>query len=137
MRALDRKLARDLRAIWAQVLTIALVIACGTGGFIGSFATHDALTLARDTYYRDNRFADVFAYAKRVPLALESELRLLPDVAQAQVRAVQDALLDLPGVAQPAIGRFIGVAADEFETGLNSLRLRAGRLPLPGERAAA
>ncbi|MFN7001757.1 MAG: hypothetical protein ACK4ST_17295, partial [Elioraea tepidiphila] len=29
MRALDRKLVRDLRAIWAQGLAIALVLACG------------------------------------------------------------------------------------------------------------
>ena len=34
MRALDRKLLRDLRLMWSQALTIALVVASGIGGFI-------------------------------------------------------------------------------------------------------
>ena len=29
MRALDRKLLRDLRRLWAQCLAIALVLGCG------------------------------------------------------------------------------------------------------------
>ena len=32
MRALDRKLLRDLRTMWSQALTIALVVASGVGG---------------------------------------------------------------------------------------------------------
>ena len=34
MKALDRKLLRDLRRMWSQALTIALVVASGLGGFI-------------------------------------------------------------------------------------------------------
>ena len=34
MKALDRKLARDLWAMKTQVVSIALVIACGIGAFI-------------------------------------------------------------------------------------------------------
>jgi putative ABC transport system permease protein len=33
MKALDRKLLRDLRLMWSQALTIALVVASGIGGF--------------------------------------------------------------------------------------------------------
>ena len=134
MKALDRKLVRDLRAIWAQALTIALVIACGTGGFIGSFATYESLMDARDTYYRDARFADLFAYVKRAPESVGDELRALPGVAVVQTRLVWDVQLDVPGVVQPVMGRFIGVAPREFERGLNGLQLRAGRLPAAGER---
>ena len=34
MKALDRKLLRDLRLMWSQALTIALVVASGVGGFL-------------------------------------------------------------------------------------------------------
>jgi putative ABC transport system permease protein len=136
VRALDRKLLRDLRAIWAQALTIALVIACGTGGFIGSFATYDALTGARDAYYRDARFADVFAQVRRAPLSLEHELRDIPGVADVQLRVVWDVQLHVPETVRPVMGRMIGIVPADFETGLNGLRLRAGALPQAGERDA-
>ena len=48
----------------------ALVIACGIGGFIASFSTHDSLVWSREHYYDTARFPHVFATAKRVPLAL-------------------------------------------------------------------
>jgi hypothetical protein len=36
MKALDRKVLRDLRLLWSQALTIALVVASGIGGFIAT-----------------------------------------------------------------------------------------------------
>ena len=74
MKALDRKLLRDLRLMWSQALTIALVVASGVAGFITSFSAYDALSWSRDLYYADARFADVFATLKRAPLALERQL---------------------------------------------------------------
>ena len=74
MRALDRKLLRDLRLMWTQALTIALVVASGVAGFITSFSAYDSLSWSRDLYYADARFADVFATLKRAPLALQYQL---------------------------------------------------------------
>ena len=37
MRALERKLLRDLRLMWSQAITIALVVGSGIGGFITTF----------------------------------------------------------------------------------------------------
>jgi putative ABC transport system permease protein len=48
MKALDRKLLRDLRLMWSQALTIALVVASGIGGFITTLSAVDSLALARD-----------------------------------------------------------------------------------------
>ena len=48
MKALDRKLLRDLRLMWSQVLTIALVVGSGIGGFITTLSAVDSLALARD-----------------------------------------------------------------------------------------
>ena len=70
MKALDRKLLRDLRLMWSQALTIALVVASGIGGFITSLSAVDSLALARDRFYAEGRFADVFAAVKRAPNAL-------------------------------------------------------------------
>ena len=38
MKALDRKLLRDLRRMWSQALTLDLVVASGLGGFITPLA---------------------------------------------------------------------------------------------------
>ena len=43
MRALDRKLLRDLGRMWSQALTIALVVASGVGGFIATLSAVDSL----------------------------------------------------------------------------------------------
>ena len=67
MKALDRKLLRDLRLMWSQALTIALVVASGVAGFVTCFSAYDALSWSRDLYYADARFAHVFATLKRAP----------------------------------------------------------------------
>jgi putative ABC transport system permease protein len=67
MKALDRKLARDLWSLKTQVLSIALVIACGIGGFVGMFSTYESLLWSREHYYDTARFPHVFAAAKRAP----------------------------------------------------------------------
>ena len=58
MRALERKLLRDLRLMWSQALTIALVVASGVGGFLTTLSAVDSLALARDRFYAQGRFAD-------------------------------------------------------------------------------
>ncbi|MDZ5461412.1 hypothetical protein [Azohydromonas lata] len=50
MKALDLKLLRDLRRLWSQALTIALVVASGVGGFLTSLSAVDSLARARDAY---------------------------------------------------------------------------------------
>ena len=84
MRALDRKLLRDLRALWSQALTIALVVASGIAGFVTTLSAIDSLELARDRFYASGRFADVFGAVKRAPDALAARLRAVPGVADVQ-----------------------------------------------------
>jgi hypothetical protein len=70
VKALDRKLLRDLRLMLIQAITIALVVASGVTGFITSFSAYDALLWSRDLYYTESRFADVFASLKSAPQRL-------------------------------------------------------------------
>ena len=111
MKALDRKLLRDLRLMWSQALTIALVVASGVGGFITSLSAVDSLALARDRFYAAARFADVFAGVKRAPLAAADGLRDLPGVADVQTSIEQIVRVELPGVVDPIIGQLIGLDA--------------------------
>lgn len=111
MKALDRKLLRDLRLMWSQALTIALVVASGIGGFITSLSAVDSLALARDRFYAEGRFADLFATVKRAPNALADTLREVPGVADVQASLAMMVRVEIPGSADPVLGELIGVDA--------------------------
>ena len=81
---LNLKLWRYLRRLWAQGLTIALVIASGVAAYVGSLSTHESLKDARDHYYAQARFADVFAAARRVPQSVAAEIARIEGVAEVQ-----------------------------------------------------
>ena len=89
MKALDRKLLRDLRQSWSQALTIALVVASGVAGFVTTLSAIDSLAQARDRHYAEAHFADVFATVKRAPLSLGDTLREVPGVAELQLTVEQ------------------------------------------------
>jgi putative ABC transport system permease protein len=126
MRALDQKLLRDLRLMWSQALTIALVVASGIGGFITSLSAVDSLALARDDFYAAGHYADVFASVKRAPRALADTLRATPGVADVQTSIEQIVRIELPGVADPVIGQLIGLDL-QAPPRLNRVSLRSGR----------
>ena len=126
MKALDRKLLRDLRLMWSQALTIALVVASGIGGFITSLSAVDSLALARDEFYADARFADLFAAVKRAPHALASTLAAQPGVAEVQTTVEQMVRVELPGVSDPILGQLIGMDPQR-PFSLNRVTLASGR----------
>ena len=57
---LDRKLLRDLNAMRAQVITIALLVAAGVAVFVGSVSTYQSLRAGCERFYRDARFPQIF-----------------------------------------------------------------------------
>lgn len=109
MSMLDRKLLRDLVRMWSQALTIALVVASGIGGFLTSLSAVDSLALARDRFYADGRFADLFAGVKNAPLALTERLREAPGVADVQATIEQMVRIQIPGGNDPIIGQLVGL----------------------------
>ncbi len=131
MRALDRKLWRDLRLMWSQALTIALVVASGIGGFLTSLSAVDSLAEARDAFYVAGRFADVFVTVKRAPLSLVERLRAVPGVADVQPTIEHVVRITVPGSGDPVLGQLIGVNRREPPR-LNQLTIVAGR-PLHGD----
>ena len=70
MKALDRKLLRDLRRLAPQILTIALLGAIGVAVATMSNSAYKAIAIAQQRFYAGTRFADVFAAAERAPAEL-------------------------------------------------------------------
>ncbi len=128
--SLHRKLLRDLWSLKTQVVSIALVIACGIGGFIATFSTHESLTWSREHYYDVARFPHVFATVKRAPATLIEKMRAIPGVQEVETRVQFDSQLDIAGVVPPMIARLIGVDF-AHPGGMNRLTLRSGRWPQP------
>ncbi|MBL0943372.1 MAG: ABC transporter permease [Hydrogenophaga sp.] len=135
MRALNLKLWRDLWNLRSQVLTIALVVAIGVGGFVGLFSVHASLLQARDDFYRSHRLADVFVSLKRAPTALAARVAAIDGVAEVQTGLAFDAQIDLGDPGAPVTGRFVAldlVRAPLGTQALNATRLREGRWPEAG-----
>lgn len=133
MQALDRKLLRELRASWAQSLSIAAVIASGVAVFVMALGTLDFLQDTRDAYYDRYRFADLFASVNRAPQHLEQRVAQIPGVAYVQSRIVADVTLDVPELEEPAVGRIISLPRPG-DVVLNDIYLRMGRMPLDSRR---
>ena len=126
MRALDRKLLRDLRRLKAQVVSIAAVVACGVASVIAMRSTLDSILRARDDYYAAARFPHVFASLKRAPEPLARRLVPLAGVAAVETRVTAGALLRVPGMAETAQGYVISLP-DEGQPVLSSIHVRSGR----------
>jgi putative ABC transport system permease protein len=128
MRALDRKLLRDVKRLWAQSLAIALVIAGGVATLVLAIGSFRSLEETRNAYYERYRFADVFASVRRAPKTLIDQIVLIPGVAAVEARIAKLALLDIPDFREPATGQLISLP-DIVKPTLNQLYMRMGRMP--------
>jgi len=124
--ALDRKLARDLRAAAGQVAAISAVIGAGIAVLVAMFSTFDSLDLSLRTYYEEYRFGDVFVSAVRAPLSAAERVAAIPGVAQVEARVVASVTIDVPGMSDPGTGRLVSVPGDRRPV-LCDLFLREGR----------
>ena len=128
---LDRKLLRDLSRMWAQVLAIALVMACGVATLLLAIGSYRSLEETRSAFYDRYRFATVFTGLTRAPLHLGRKIASIDGVSALELRVVRPTLLDIAGMAEPATGLAISIP-DRGEPAVNRLYLRSGRFPEPG-----
>lgn len=131
LRSLDRKLVRDLVAMKGQATAIAAVMAAGVAMFVAYLSNFDSLERTRQDYYATQRFADVFANARRAPERVRDQMAALAGVSDVETRVVADVVLDVPGLDEPATGRLISVPSSG-QPRLNALYMRAGRWVTPG-----
>ena len=131
MKALDRKLWRDLGQMKSQALAIALVVTCGVATFIMFLSTLAALRATQESFYREYRFAEMFVTLKRAPESLRQRIQDIPGVSQVQTRVMAQVRLDMPDFPEPVTALMVSVAESDSQ-GLNALYLREGRLPIAG-----
>lgn len=136
MRAIVKKLLRDLWGMRGQALAIAVVIVSGVATFVAFSGTMDALTRSQQAFYERTRFADAFASLKRAPNDTKRRLQSISGVAAVQTRVVADARLDVADFDEPITGRLISLPA-QGEPVLNDLVVREGRLPHAGQQSEA
>ncbi len=131
MRALNRKLLRDLSLMKGQVAAIATVIGSGVMVLILSVTTLDAITLSKDRFYEGSHFAEVFADLKRAPEGVAARLREIPGVNIVETRVIAPVRIEVEGFADPVRGMLLSIP-DGRQPDLNRLYIREGSLPDPG-----
>ena len=105
MTAINRKLLRDLGAMKGQAIAIGAVVACGIAVFVMARATLRSLETAKNAYYAENRFADIFTSLVRAPTGLIHRVASIDGVAAVDHRVVEAMTLDIPTLANPPPGR--------------------------------
>lgn len=131
MNALNRKVLRQLRGLWAQGSSIALVVAGGIATLVIATSTLATLERTQARFYAEQRFAEVFASLERAPERLAARIAELPGVGRVETRVVASVKLAIPGFGDPATGLIVSLP-DTGEPALNRLWLQAGSLPEPG-----
>jgi putative ABC transport system permease protein len=132
MRALDRKLVRDLGRMKAQAAAIALVVAAGVSLFVATVTAYRSLRVSEHHYYTDQRFAQVWSGLARAPLSVVRDLGAIPGIAAIEGRIVERAVLDIPGLAEPASALVVSTPP-ESKHALDDLHIRRGRHVEPGQ----
>lgn len=130
MKALDRKLFRDLWHLRGQVLAIAAVIMGGVATLVMSLSTYDSLATTRDRFYAEYRFAEVFAALKRAPEPVAERLAAIPGVERLETRVKAGVKLEVEGFSDPITGQLLSLT-DVGEPMLNGLHLKRGRSVAP------
>ena len=128
MRALNRKILRDLGHLKGQAAAIALVIASGVMTLVIAVTSLDALTITKERFYSEYQFADVFAEITRAPESAVERFRDAPGINQIETRVQAPVRLEVAGFDDPIRGTMLSLP-DGGEPLLNRLYLREGRLP--------
>lgn len=131
MRAIDKKMLRELWGMRMQAMAIAMVIVGGVGIYIMSLSTLSSLYETRETYYRNHNFADVFSSLKRAPLSMATRVEEIPGVNKVETRVVAYVNLDVPDFEAPVSAHILSLPNDSHGI-LNQIVVRKGRLFEPG-----
>jgi putative ABC transport system permease protein len=128
VRTLHHKLLHDLSGHRAQYLAIAIVIAIGIATQVASGGLLVSLRNARDDFYLEHRFADLFAPLKRAPDSEIAAISALPGVHFVEPRARTAGIISDSRLPEPGSVLLVSWPGD----GLNAVALQAGRPPAPG-----
>ena len=102
----------------------------GVATLVMSLSTYDSLVTTRDRFYREYRFAEVFANLKRAPEPVAERLRAIPGVAHLETRVIAGVKLEVENFTDPITGLLLSVP-DSGAPLLNTLYLKRGRMAQP------
>ncbi|MGQ9576710.1 MAG: ABC transporter permease [Thermoguttaceae bacterium] len=125
MRALSRKLLRDLKAAGGRLLAVAGIIAVGVSCFVALATSYDNLEEATKRYYAQCRMADFSIELKKAPLAELAPLAQIPGVADIRSRIQFHVAVDLPGAVEPLNGLVLSLP-DRRQPVISDIVLRRG-----------
>ncbi|WP_068082622.1 ABC transporter permease [Polycladidibacter stylochi] len=128
MAVLDRKVLRDVRRMWAQVLAIGLVMACGVMTLIMAQGAYRSLRETQEVYYDQYRFGHLFVNAKRIPKSVVRSFHSLEGVQAVEGRIDAPAILEMEGMQEPGAGYVMSLPVGKLPD-VNRPYLREGRLP--------
>ncbi len=126
IRALDRKLLRDMTRMKGQLIAVVALVACGVASFVSSMSTYASMLASQSAYYDRYAFAHVFDVLKRAPESVRTRLEEISGVQTVETRVVYGATIRVPGMHEPAYGLFVSIP-DTGEPRLNQLYFRQGR----------
>jgi len=132
MRALEKKLLRELGRLKGQIASIALVLASGIVCFMAMHGTSTVLGDAVAQFYDRYRFGHVFAHLERAPETAARHVEQLPDVEAVETRLAVDVTVPIEGMPRPAYGRMLSLPGGH-QPAVNALQLLSGRLPEAGK----
>ena len=129
--AFHKKLLRTMLLQWPQSLGVIMVVLCGIAAYICIYSAYLNLSLTRDTYYAQNRFADFEIMVDRAPETAVFKLEAIKGVRQVRKRIVEEVNVDVEGIDEPRIGRLISMP-DRDTPVINDIVVLAGRYFAPG-----
>ena len=130
VRALDKKLLRDVWRMRLHAIGVILVLACGLSVFIMAVGMRGSLERTRAQYYAERKMADLALSVVRAPQRLVRVLAAAPGVVVAEDRIAGMALLDLTQIDEPASARLVSLPRAGRPL-VNDLTIARGRWPDP------
>jgi putative ABC transport system permease protein len=128
VRALDKKLLRDVWRMRLHAIGVILVLACGLSVFVMAVGMRGSLERTRAQYYAERKMADLAVSVVRAPQRLVNTLAGAPGVAIAEDRIAGMALLDLSQIDEPASARLVSLPR-VGRPRVNDLTIARGRWP--------
>jgi putative ABC transport system permease protein len=124
MNILNRKLLRDLWKNKGQFISALIIVVIGVMFYTSLNSAYRNLEGASQRYYKENRFADLWASVLKAPGNMEERIGRLPFVEMVTGRIIEDVNLEIGG--ENAVIR-LNTLPDERKNIVNDIVIRTGR----------
>lgn len=125
MKSLNLKMWRDLFKLKSQAITTSFLIISGVALLVSTWSAYYSLRLARDEYYKNYNFADVFSEFKNAPREIVLKIQKENEIEKVEGSIQSEGIIKLKNNIEPAVGKFITLPER-----LNQIHVRKGRIPV-------